>query len=80
MYTKLTLRIDSELIEHAKLYSQKTEKSVSQIVADYFAMLDEWSASKMEELPPITQSLQGVLRESKLSKKDYQKYLEDKYK
>ena len=37
--TKLTLRLDSGLIEHAKSFAQDHQRSVSQLVADYFARL-----------------------------------------
>ena len=79
MQTKLTLRLDAKLIEHAKQYSKKTHKSLSQIVSDYFAMIDKLPAGTGKELPPITRSLQGALKGGKVSKKDYQKHLEDKY-
>ena len=36
MNTKLTLRLDDELIREAKEYSQETGKSVSRLVEDYF--------------------------------------------
>ena len=39
MQTKLTLRLDDELIEEAKSYAARAGKSVSQIVADYFRLL-----------------------------------------
>ena len=38
MHTKLTLRIDEDLIKRAKTYSRQTGKSVSQLVADYLEM------------------------------------------
>jgi hypothetical protein len=37
--TKLTLRLDSGLIESAKAFAQDQQRSVSQLVADYFARL-----------------------------------------
>jgi len=36
MQTKLTLRIEEELIKTAKVYSARSGKSVSKIVADLF--------------------------------------------
>ena len=35
MQTKLTLRLDEELIKFAKVYAKERGKSLSQIVADY---------------------------------------------
>lgn len=79
--TKLTLRLDRELIGRAKVYSKATGKSISQIVADYFATLDAREAAP--RLAPIVGSLRGVLRgvatESKAVEDDYYRYLEEKY-
>ena len=36
MQTKLTLRLEDQLIEQAKSYAAHAGKSVSQIVSDYF--------------------------------------------
>jgi len=41
MNSKLTLRLDEDLIQSAKSYSAKTGKSVSKIVADYFALINK---------------------------------------
>ena len=80
MQTKLTLRLDEELIIKAKKYAKTRGKSVSQLVADYFALLDEpLELRKREDLPPLTRSLAGVLKGSDVSEKDYYEYLERKY-
>lgn len=80
MQTKLTLRIDEELIERAKVYSKRTGKSVSQLVADYFDALPLRSPKKTSpSLTPIVQSLRGVLREAELDESDYRRHLEEKY-
>jgi len=39
MNTKLTLRLDEELIVKAKAYAERSGKSVSGLVSDYFSML-----------------------------------------
>ncbi|MFM2274486.1 MAG: hypothetical protein RL211_358 [Pseudomonadota bacterium] len=43
--TKLTLRLDSGLIESAKAFAQVHQRSLSQLVADYFARLAAQSVS-----------------------------------
>lgn len=61
--TKLTLRLDSGLIESAKAFAHEHQRSLSQLVADYFARLGAQSASAAstgdQPLSPITASLGG---------------------
>jgi hypothetical protein len=79
MQTKLTLRLEDKLIDHAKSYAAQAGKSVSQIVAEYFQLLT--TQQKKTNLPqrPVTDSLRGLLRQSKLDETDYKKHLEDKH-
>lgn len=79
METKLTLRIERKLINKAKSYAQQREKSVSQIVSDYFSLLESKRRIKTATKLPITSSLRGVLKGKDMSEKDYSKYLEDKF-
>jgi hypothetical protein len=79
MNTKLTLRLDEELIERAKAYSRVSGKSVSQIVADYLALLPGGAAEGGTRLTPIVRSLRGLLRGADVDESDYRKHLEDKY-
>ncbi len=79
MQTKLTLRLEDQLIEQAKSYAAHAGKSVSQIVADYFKLLTSEKTKSVSPSTPVTQSLRGLLRESKLDEKDYKKYLEEKH-
>ena len=79
MQTELTLRLDAHLIQRSKSYSEKIGKPISQIVADYLALLSEESSKDVSELTPVVRSLKGALRGAKVSKDDYRQYLEDKY-
>lgn len=79
MHAKLTLRLDEELIQLAKSYSRKTGKSLSQIVADYFALLTSSSSDETPELPPMVRSLKGSLRGAEVDEEDYRRHLEEKY-
>lgn len=79
MQTKLTLRLDDELINRAKSYAKKKGKSVSQIVAGYFSVLDAEPERETSEFTPLVRSLKGSLKGAKVGKKDYQEYLEEKY-
>ena len=53
MQTKLTLRLDDDLIEKAKSYAKGTGRSVSQMVADYFALLEKDLVDDGDVLTPI---------------------------
>lgn len=79
MLTKLTLRMDDNLIESAKEYSAQTGKSVSRIVADLFEIIKNEKLNKEEPLTPTVQSLKGILKREQFDEKDYKKYLEKKY-
>ena len=77
MQTKLTLRLEDSLIQQAKYYAKQHDKSLSQVVADYFKILIQQSQQPVSS--PITQSLIGVLDASKIDEKDYKQHLEEKY-
>lgn len=82
MNTKLTLRLDENLIAQAKAYAATEGRSVSDLVGAYFARLAEpQSSAKMSERAyPLTDALLGALAGSKLDESDYRKHLEEKYK
>lgn len=79
--TKLTLRLDEDLIATAKDYAASAGKSVSQLVADYFHALERQPrASKAAEpLPPLVRSLQGAWKGHKVGEADYRKHLAEKH-
>ena len=78
MHSKLTLRLDSQLIRRAKAYAKRSGKSVSSVVADYFAALDGGEGEE-QKLGPKVRSLLGVLRERPVDEGDYRRYLEKKH-
>ncbi len=87
MNTKLTLRLEESLIKSAKNHAKTMGKSVSQMVADYFYLLDKKSTIEPAELSPIVKSLKGSLKSAApnatpnttIDEGDYKAYLEDKY-
>ena len=79
MHAKLTLRLDEELIQTAKDYAAKSGKSLSQIVADYFALLTTIDSVDMSETTPLVRSLQGSLKGAEVDEEDYYRHLEKKY-
>jgi len=78
MNTKLTLRMDTELVRTAKIEAGRRGKSVSQIVGDFFDALAS-GRRVQSELPPITTSLIGILKARGISESDYRKHLREKY-
>lgn len=79
MQTKLTLRLEDQLIEQAKSYAAHAGKSVSQLVAEYFKLLTSEKTKQPQPSTPITKSLRGLLRGTRLNEEDYKKYLEEKH-
>lgn len=79
MHTKLTLRLDDGLIESAKRYSARSGKSVSQIVADYFAVIKNERMSEGHDLTPVVRTLKGLLKNRGVSEADYHGHLEKKH-
>ncbi|MBI4755807.1 MAG: antitoxin [Betaproteobacteria bacterium] len=79
MNSKLTLRLDDELIRNAKRYSSKSGKSLSRLVADYFALIDAGEKAHGRELTPRVRSLFGALADSSVTEQDYRRHLEEKH-
>lgn len=80
MNTKLTLRLNNELIDAAKNYAKKEGKSLSQIVSEFFAAISSKKINSQNmKLKPKTSKLYGSLKGSLISKDDYKKHIEKKY-
>lgn len=79
MNTKLTLRMDDNLIKSAKEHSAKTGKSVSRIVADLFEIIKNEKLKREYHLTPTVRTLKGALKRKPVDEKEYKKYLEEKY-
>ena len=80
MHTKLTLRLEADLVQRAKSFAKKTGKSVSRIVADYLTVLDRPSRQDKTRLfPPLVRSLKGSLRNARVDENNYRRYLEKKH-
>ena len=77
MNTKLTLRLDDKLIASAKRRSAESGKSVSQLVSDFFALMD--ARDSQVDITPRVRSLRGVLAGSTLDEADYRRHLEEKH-
>jgi len=79
MQSKLTLRLEEELVRRAKKLAKKKGKSVSKIVADYFTLFEAQKKKPEEKFSPIVQSLKGALRGTTVDVQAYRKHLEEKY-
>ena len=77
MQTKLTLRLEADLIRRAKSFAEANGKSVSQLVSDYFERLSE--DKTVPPKTPLSRSLRGVLRGHDLAEDDYGDYLRKKH-
>ncbi|PCI01670.1 MAG: antitoxin [Zetaproteobacteria bacterium] len=77
MQSKLTLRLEDDVIKQAKIYAKAHQTSLSKVVADYFQVLT--MEKKTSVIPPITRSLVGVLNDADIDLDDYKQHLEKKY-
>ena len=77
MDTKLTVRVERDLIEAAKHYAKKQGISLSQLIEDYLRSL----AIQHDEQflnTPILQKLSGILPSS-TTLDEYHRHLDEKY-
>ena len=79
MQTKLTLRLDEDLINQGKLYAQRKGVSLSRLVGEYFKLLTKEKVGRQKIDAPVTDSLRGLLRGANAKEDDYKQYLEKKY-
>jgi hypothetical protein len=79
MQTKLTLRLEKALIKLAKKRAAHLGKSLSQMVADYFVLLNKNDDHGISKFPPLTKSLIGALGAGNLEPEEYYRYLETKH-
>ena len=81
MDTKLTLKLDKEIINRAKLYAESKKISLSKLIESYLQVLTKEISSK-ENITPLVESLSGVIELPKNydDKVDYTDYLTKKYK
>jgi hypothetical protein len=83
METKLTLRLNENVIERAKTYARNHKVSLSKMIESY---LDNITNQKEEKknitITPLVESLSGVINipNDFDYKKEYSEYLEKKYK
>ena len=82
MNTKLTLTIEQSVIEKAKKYAQKKERSLSDLIENYLKALTNDEDPKIEnELSPALKSMKGSFKMPKDFdyKKELTNRLSEKY-
>ncbi|NBG65496.1 DUF6364 family protein [Acidiluteibacter ferrifornacis] len=84
METKLTLRLNENVIERAKEYARNHKISLSKMIEFYLDSITQQKEKGEEKssITPLVESLSGVidLPNDFDYKKDYRDYLEKKYK
>ncbi|MEE3999707.1 DUF6364 family protein [Tenacibaculum sp. FZY0031] len=81
MDKKLTLSLNQNIIENAKIYAKSNNISLSKLIESYLATLTGKS-KKTSEITPLVKSLSGVIEiPSDFNEKEaYSEYLMEKYK
>lgn len=81
MDTKLTLKLNEDIIEKAKEYAKAKKTSLSDLIENYLQKLTDDKKSN-KTITPLVKSLSGVINLPKdyIDKKDYTDYLTNKYK
>jgi hypothetical protein len=80
MDAKLTLKLNSSVIDKAKSYAKKKNTSLSRLIESYLNHLTS-STEAGDDVTPLVKSLSGVLDLPKAaeSKSEYRKYVSNKY-
>ena len=82
MNTKLTLSLEKEVIEQAKIYAKGTGRSLSEMVENYFKSLVTNSNKKTDiDIEDRLKKITGIVKlpPDFDEKKAVQEYLEEKY-
>jgi hypothetical protein len=81
MDTKLTLKLNQDIIEKAKKYARNEGISLSDLIENYLQKLTHTKKSR-KKITPLVKSLSGIisLPDDQNHKRDYTDYLTHKYK
>ena len=70
MNTKLTLRLDEDVIVRIKNYANKERQSVSKITEKLFRQVLDSSDSNVDNLSPIVKKYRGIISENSMEDTD----------
>jgi len=62
MESKLTLKLNKDIIEKAREYAQQHKISLSRMVEAYFSALTSEEKSEENEITPLVKSLSGIIK------------------
>ncbi len=82
MDTKLTLKLDKDIIEQVKIYAQQQQQSLSALVERYFRyLLDQEHPRTMNHISPTVKELSGIIQidQDQDIQEEYTTYLLEKY-
>lgn len=80
MDTKLTLKLDKDIIEKAKAYASDQQVSLSKLVENYLNYLTSNKPKEISISPFVKSLTSGTTIPADYDyKKDYRDYLEEKY-
>lgn len=71
---KLTLSVDEAAVEHARRFSRRNRTTISRLVTDFLASLDDG----VEGASPIVDRLTGLMRPD-ATRDDYRRHLDEKH-
>lgn len=79
MDTKLTLKLNGDIIEQAKTYAKAKNTSLSKLIESYLSLLID--PNEKQDITPLVKSLSGIIDLPKDvdHKADYRKHILNKY-
>ncbi len=82
METKLTLRLNENVIKRAKEYARNHKISLSKMIESYLDSVTKQKDEKNTIITPLVESLSGVINlpDDFDYKKEYRDHISDKYK
>ena len=78
MNTKLTLNLDKEIINEAKIYAKSHSVSLSKLIENYLNSLTQKSKEK-SSVSSLVESLTGIIPNDYEERDDYRSYIDKKY-
>lgn len=71
MNTKLTLRLDEDIIVRIKNYAVKHELSVSKLTENIFRKVLDSTKDYTQDLTPIVQKYNGIITDKEINEDEY---------